>query len=89
MQCRWHLQDTRWPKDSKAVTVHSLIVNIDEYEFCMIDYTVNAADGYKHVWNEENVQKVIAFSKPILKAMNIKGNLTIKGVEFPKTAFKV
>ena len=43
MQCRWHLQDTRWPKDSKAVTVHSLVVNINEYEFCMIDYTVNAA----------------------------------------------
>lgn len=89
MQCRWHLKDTRWPDDSPVVTTHSLTVDINEDEFCMIDYTVNAADGYKHEWNEENVQAVIDFCKRILTAMDVKGNLTIKGVDFPKTAFIV
>ena len=89
MVCSWHLQDTRWPEDSDAVKIHSLVIVINEYETCMIDYTVNALNGYKKVWDEESVQTAIDFCKPILRAMKIRGNLSIKGIEFPKTAFKV
>ncbi len=55
----------------------------------MIDYTVNALDGYKHEWTSENIAKVVDYCKPILKVMGVKGNLEIKGVEFPKTQLKI
>jgi hypothetical protein len=89
MVCNWHLQDTRWGDDPKGVVVHSLVITINENEFCMIDYTVNAASNQKYEWTEESVQKAIAFCKPILMAMNVKGNLRIKGIEFPETDFRV
>lgn len=89
MICNWHLKDTRWGGDPTGVAIHSLVITINESEFCMIDYTVNALDGYKHEWNAENVQKAIEFCKPILKAMDVKGKLTIKGVEFPRKEFTV
>ena len=89
MVCNWHLKDTRWGDDPKGVAIHSLVITINKSEFCMIDYAVNALDGYKHEWSAENVQKAIEFCKPIAKAMDVKGRLTIKGVEFPETEFTV
>ena len=92
MLCNWHLKDTRWGEDddtSDSVAIHSLCIDINENEFCMIDYTVNALDGYKHEWTEENIQKAIEFCKPILKAMDVKGKLVIKSVEFPKTEITI
>ena len=87
--CLWHLQDTRWGDKPTAVAIHSLCIDINEYEFCMIDYTVNALDGYKHEWTKENIAKVIDYCKPILKVMDVKGGLQIKGIEFPKTKIQV
>lgn len=89
MVCRWHLQDTRWGDDPKGVAIFSLVITINNSEFCMIDYTVNALDGYKHEWTDENVQKAIEFCKPILKIMDVTGKLKILGMEFPETEFTV
>lgn len=87
--CLWHLQDTGWGDKPTVVVIHTLCIDINEYEFCMIDYTVNALDGYQHEWTNENIAKVIDFCKPILKVMNVKGSLEIKGIEFPKTKITV
>ncbi len=87
--CLWHLQDTRWGDNPTTVVIHSLCIDINEYEFCMIDYTVNALDGYQHEWTKENIAKVIDYCKPILKVMDVKGSLEIKGIEFPKTKILV
>ena len=92
MTCNWHLKDTRWGEGddlSNSVAINSLCIDINENEFCMIDYTVNALDGNKHEWTEENIQKVIEFCKPILKAMDVRGKLTIKGISFPKTEIQI
>jgi hypothetical protein len=87
--CMWHLQETRWGKKPTSVVIHTLCVEVNKYEFCMIDYTVNALDDYKHEWTNENIAKAIDYCKPILKVMGVKGNLEIKGVEFPKTQLKI
>lgn len=87
--CMWHLQDTRWGESPTSVAIHTLCIEVNEYEFCMIDYTVNALDGYKHEWTAENIAKVIDYCKPILKVMDVRGDLEIKGVEFPKTKVRV
>jgi hypothetical protein len=92
MVCNWHLKDTRWGEGddtSDSVSIHTLCININEYEFCMIDYTVNALDGYEHEWTEQNIKKAVDFCKPILKAMDVKGELTIKGISLPKTEIKI
>ena len=45
--CNWHLKDTRWgDNENNSVAVHSLCIDINKDEFCMIDYTVNALNGY-------------------------------------------
>lgn len=85
MVCNWHLKDTRWGKSPKGVKIHTLVVNINKYEFCMIDYTVNALNGYKHEWTTESVNNALKFIKPYLKAMDIKGEHAVYGVEFPRT----
>jgi len=89
--CIWHLKDTRWREDADpGVVIHSLVIDLTEYEFCIIDYTVNSLNGYKHEWTEENIKKAIDFCKPILKAMDVKKRkLTIQGIEFPKTNFEI
>ena len=88
--CNWHLKDTRWgDNENNSVAVHSLCIDINKDEFCMIDYTVNALNGYKHEWNETNILKVINYCKPILQAMDVKGKLDIYGIEFPKTNFEI
>jgi len=87
--CCWHLQDTRWGDKPTSVAIHTLVVDINEYEFCMVDFTVNALDGYKHVWTDENIDKAITFCKRILKAMEVTGTVEIYGVEFPKTKLKI
>lgn len=85
MVCNWHLQDTRWGDSPNGVEIHSLVVNINKYEFCLIDYTVNSLNGYKHEWTKENVDNALKFIKPYLKAMGIKGEHAVYGVEFPRT----
>ena len=87
--CLWHLQDTRWGDKPTAVAIHSLCIDINEHEFCMIDYTVNALDGYQREWTRENIDKAIDYCKPILKVMDVKGSLEINGIEFPKTKILV
>lgn len=87
--CLWHLQDTRWEEDPKGVEIHSLCIDINENEFCMIDYTVNALDGYKHEWTKENIAKVLDYCKPILKVMGVSGDLEIICTSFPKTKIQV
>ncbi len=89
MVCNWHLKDTRWGDTPTAVVIHSLVIDLNEYEFCMIDYTVNALNGHKHEWTEANVQKALDYCKPILKVMGVKGKKTIKGVSFPATEIKI
>ncbi len=89
MVCNWHLKDTRWADSGDAVRIHTLVVKITQYEFCMIDYTVNALDGYRHEWTKENIRKAIKFVTPYLKAMGIKGKHEVYGVEFPKTYVRV
>ncbi len=87
--CMWHLQDTRWGENPTSVVIHTLCIEVSEYEFCMIDYTVNALNGYKHEWTKENVTKVLDYCRPILKVMGVSGNLEIIGVSFPKTKISV
>jgi hypothetical protein len=87
--CMWHLQDTKWGAKPTSVVIHTLCVEINEYEFCMIDYAVNALDGYEHEWTNENIAKVVEYCKPILKVMDVRGDLEIIGVEFPKTEITV
>ena len=89
MVCNWHLKDTRWGKNPTVVTIHTLVVNINKYEFCMIDYAVNALNGYKHEWTNENVSKALQFLTPYLKAMGIRGKHAVYGVAFPKTFIKI
>ncbi len=84
MVCNWHLKDTRWDECSDAVRIHTIVAKINKYEFCMIDYTVNSLNGYKHEWTKENINKALKFIKPYLKAMGIKGKLEVYGVEFPR-----
>jgi len=89
MVCNWHLQDTRCGKNPSSVKIHTLVININKYEFCMIDYTVNALDGYKHQWTKENIDKALKFLTPYLKAMGVRGKHAVYGVEFPKTFIRV
>jgi hypothetical protein len=89
MVCNWHLKDTRWGENPTAFAIHSLVIDVNEYEFCMIDYTVNALDGYKRQWTSENVQKAVDYCEPILKVMGVKGKVTIKGMSFPATDAKI
>ncbi len=82
--CNWHLVDTRWGKNPTAVTIHTLVAEVNEYEFCMIDYAVNSLNGYVHEWNAENIQNAIDFCKPFLATMGVRGKSTLKGIDFPK-----
>jgi hypothetical protein len=91
MTCNWHLEDTRWEEDNTPdnVTTYSLIIDINQDEFCMIDYTVETLDEHKHEWTEANIQKAIAYCKPILNAMHVGGNLSIGHFAFPNTKFEL
>jgi hypothetical protein len=83
--CMFHVKDTKWGKNPTSVDIHTLCVDIDDYSFGMFDVAVNKGC----VLNDDIVANIIKKWKPVLKALNVKGNREIYGVEFPKTKVKI
>ena len=83
--CLFHVKDTAWGKNPKSVDIHTLCVDIDKYTFGMFDVAVNK----DHKFTEDSIARTIKNWKPVLKALNVKGNKEIYGVAFPKTMVKI
>lgn len=84
--CLWHLQDTRKETLPKDIEIHTIVIDANDNEFCMIDYPVSKSNKE---WTNENTAQFIRQCQPILNAMGVFGSVTIKGIQLPKQVVSI